>query len=203
MNKKPTWIIFDIGNVLFNSDSAFRDIAEYLKVDERHIDELIIQYLGDNELGKMTLEGVWKNLLKKLNKQNEYKKVIEIWWDMKRWITDTKLLIYELNKAGYKLAILTNNWAGMGKRILNDVAEFSVIDRVFESSVEGLRKPDIKFYKLSEKRIGTSGKDIYFIDDSKKNIEAAKKIRWQTFLYSLGNDNGKSANDLIRKELLS
>ncbi|MCL6096936.1 MAG: HAD-IA family hydrolase [Patescibacteria group bacterium] len=201
--KKPAWVIFDIGGVIFNSDSAFRDISEYLKADKKQIMENIIQYLGDDELGKTTFEDVWKNLLKPLNKQNEYKKVIEIWWELKRWIDDTKVLISELNKAGYKLAILTNNWKGMGERILNDTKDFLAVDYIFESSAEGLRKPDLRFYKLVEKRIGASGENIYFIDDSSKNIEAAKNMKWQAFLYSIGNDDGKSANDLIRKELLS
>ena len=91
----------------------------------------------------------------------------------------------------------------MGKRILNDTREFLMVNEVFESSVEGLRKPDLKFYKLVEKRIGASGENIYFIDDSKGNIEAARKMQWQTFLYSIGSDDGKSANDLIRAKLLS
>jgi len=200
--RKPTWVIFDIGGVIFNSDTAFKDIADYLKVDREHITEKIIEYLGEDELGKTTFEDVWKNLLKPFNKQHEYKKVIEIWWDVKRWMADTKLLIYELNKAGYKIAILTNNWKGMGERILKDTKEFLVMNTMFQSSVEGLRKPDLQFYKLVEKRIGASGESIYFIDDSIKNIEAAKKMKWQTSLYLIGNGDGKSANNLIRKELL-
>jgi epoxide hydrolase-like predicted phosphatase len=203
MIKKPTWVIFDIGGVLFDSDSAFRDIASYLDTDKEILTQGIIKFLGKSELGIMSFEEVWKNLLKSLNKHDDHQKVIEIWWDMKRWVSDTKSLIFELKKAGYKLAILTNNWTGMRKRILNDVKEFTLIDKIFESSTEGLRKPDVNFYKFVEKQINAYAGDIYFIDDSNKNIEAAKEIKWLTFLYSLENDHGKKSNALIRKELLS
>ncbi|MEK7592351.1 MAG: HAD-IA family hydrolase [Patescibacteria group bacterium] len=114
-----------------------------------------------------------------------------------------RLLMLELHKKGYRLAIVTNNWRGMKEKFLKDVVESTVIEYFFESSNEGMRKPDIQFFKLVEARLDASGEDIFFIDDSDINIESAKSLRWQTFHYILGDAHEKQSNELIRQLLLS
>ena len=65
-----------------------------------------------------------------------------------------------------------------------------------------MSKPSEKLYRYVEKTIKASGDEIFFIDDIQKYLEGTKKLGWQTFLYSRGDDEGKSSNDLIRKQLL-
>jgi 2-haloacid dehalogenase len=73
---------------------------------------------------------------------------------------------------------------------------------MFESAVEKISKPDKRLYEIVENRIKATGSEIYFIDDNPENLQTAKKMGWQTFLYSLGEDEGEKANGLIRKNLL-
>ncbi|MEK7592350.1 MAG: hypothetical protein AAB508_03045 [Patescibacteria group bacterium] len=72
---KPKWIVFDIGGVLFDSLSALKEISEFLGVEQTQIIEMITENLGDNELGKMSFNNVWVNILNRLNKLKEHENV--------------------------------------------------------------------------------------------------------------------------------
>ena len=152
--RKPEWVIFDVGGVIFDYKSAFAEIAQYLEIEKETIADKIAAFQGDPERGGILFEEILQCVLKDLQKAHEYEKVSKLWWDVRWFLTGTRELTKELKQAGYKLAFLTNNWAGMGDRILQEVPEFHIIDMLFESSKEGLRKPEMAFYELVEKRTG-------------------------------------------------
>jgi len=56
----------------------------------------------------------------------------------------------------------------MGETTLEKLELSSIVIKRFESSTEGLRKPNTAFYKLVEKQTQAHGKEIYFIDDTKR-----------------------------------
>jgi len=174
-----------------------------LQIQDRTLAELKLKYVGKGELGGITHEHVWKHVLQELHMSDQFDAVLAMWWSAEHWILDTKLLIQELYRAEYSLAIFTTNWAGMGETTLKKLALSSCVAHRFESSKEGLKKPDIAFYKLVEQRLHAHGQEIYFIDDTKMNIEVAKERQWRTFHFDLGNDRGKTSNSMIRRELLA
>lgn len=65
-------------------------------------------------------------------------------------------------------------------------------DAIVDSSVEKVRKPSKEIFKLAEKKAGVKGKEILFIDNGAKHVEAAKRFGWQTFLYDPKNPNNSS-----------
>ena len=65
-------------------------------------------------------------------------------------------------------------------------------DNIIDSSVEGITKPDPKIFKLAEKRSGFKGDDILFVENRKKNIEAARVYDWQVFLYDSAHPKEES-----------
>lgn len=97
-----------------------------------------------------------------------------------------------------KIGLLTNMYPGMYKSIL----EKNIIpninwDIVIDSSVVGLQKPDPRIYKMAEKLVNASGEEIFFVENTKKNIEAVKTFNWQSFLYNPTNPE-VSSNDLLK-----
>ena len=87
-----------------------------------------------------------------------------------------------------KIGLLTNMYQGMLSAIKNkNIMPKVNWDLVVDSSVIGLRKPEEKIYKIAEKKSGVNKDQILFIDNSLKNIEAAKNFGWQTFLYDSAN----------------
>ena len=98
-----------------------------------------------------------------------------------------------------KIGLLTGQYPGMldaikKKGILPDVDWDVVID----SSIEGVTKPDKRIFELAESRSGFKGKDILFIENSPKHIEAAQKFGWFTFLYDPSTPE-KSSQELLKR----
>lgn len=202
MKVKPVWVVFDIGGVLLDYRSAIRDVAKHLSVEEQLLSDKLFTYMEDGELGKNTFDHMWEDVLKSMNKHHEHENVLYIWNDVKRFVLDTRLLLKQLHSHGYKIALFTNSWVGMLQYDLDHVQEFHLANPRIESWAEKLRKPDVRFYRLLEERVGASGNEILFMDDTLENIETANEIGWQTFHYMLGVDEGKSSNDILRYHLL-
>ena|SRR3989344_1830153 len=83
-----------------------------------------------------------------------------------------------------KIGLLTSQYPGMfeaiKKRGLIPDIDWNVI---IDSSVVGLAKPDPKIFKLAEQTAGVKGNEIFFVENSPKNIQAARSLGWRTFLY--------------------
>ncbi len=204
MNQKPTWVIFDIGNVLFNIERFVKDLANKYKIDPNNLIRQIDAVDEESGFdGKITITEFWRKVLQEFDLEQELDTVMTMWHDEEEyWIKDTKNLLKELQNAGYNLAIITNNWKDQTEHLRKNLSDFVSPEYIFESSVEKLSKPDMKFFQLVEDRIKAKESDILFIDDVKNYLAAARKLHWQVFQYSIGDDLGKATNDILRKLLL-
>ena len=61
---------------------------------------------------------------------------------------------------------------------------------IIDSSVEKVQKPYKPIYELAQKKSGFEANEILFIDNSQKNIDTARELGWQTFLYDSSNHQG-------------
>ena len=59
----------------------------------------------------------------------------------------------------------------------------SLFDEVVFSCEIGLMKPDQRIFKVMTKKLGVKMEECLFIDDSRKNIIAAKKLGMQTIRF--------------------
>ena len=94
-------------------------------------------------------------------------------------------------------ALLTNNvreWRE-GWRGLIDVANAveleqgeSLFDVVVDSSEVGTRKPEPRIYEITRERLGVAHEEIFFVDDIGQNLKAARRLGWQTYLYTNAED---------------
>jgi HAD superfamily hydrolase (TIGR01509 family) len=80
--------------------------------------------------------------------------------------------------------LFTNMYPGMLDSIYkHELMPAIKWDVVIDSSVEKIRKPDRELLEIAEKRSRVGKDEILFVDNSTKNIEAAKAFGWQTFLF--------------------
>ena len=84
-------------------------------------------------------------------------------------------LMRELEAAGYRMAMLTNNvreWEPLWRSMLP-------VDEIFETVVDsgfvGMRKPDPEIYALTLNRLDLPAEACVFIDDLEHNIVAARE----------------------------
>ena len=82
-------------------------------------------------------------------------------------------------KGKCKIGILSNLGC-LDKQRLDKQVDLKQFDYVWLSFELKCRKPDERIYKIVEKDCKIKPENILFIDDSKENIEAAKKLGWNT-----------------------
>lgn len=199
---KPTWVVFDAGGVLFDFEKALTLSAEYLGINRNKILSAILAKSKDAEINKKYYKDIWKEILLSLKIDDKIEETFSILFSPERYVLNTLLLVEELSNAGYRIAILTNTWSRVTREIMAKIKVFQCFEYIFDSSELGLRKPDSEIFFYVEKTLHSDGNSIFFIDDNMSNVKAVKKLNWQTFHYSIGNDEGLASNDQIRKILL-
>ena len=98
----------------------------------------------------------------------------------------------------YKIGLLTNMYTNM----LNAIYDKGLMPKVeweiiIDSSIEQTLKPEKKIFDISEQRAGVAGENILFVENSKRHVDMAKSLEWQTFYYDSA-DVDKSSTYLDR-----
>ncbi|MCX6732143.1 MAG: hypothetical protein NTV98_01230 [Candidatus Roizmanbacteria bacterium] len=104
--------------------------------------------------------------------------------------------IIEKVKKSTKMGLLTNMYVNMFEHIQKKgILPQVKWDKVVDSSVVRLQKPDKALFEFAEKEVQIDGKDILFIDNQEKHVLAAKQCGWQAYVYDSA-DYVKSSRQL-------
>ncbi len=139
---------------------------------------------GDNPLyemerGEITevafLEALTDSLEPLLGHRPEMHRFKEIYFEALQPNPPMIDLMRELKRAGYRMAMLTNNvreWEPLWRSMLP-------VDEIFETVVDsgfvGCRKPESKIYAITLDRVALPAESCLFVDDVKVNCEGAEK----------------------------
>ena len=82
----------------------------------------------------------------------------------------------------FKTAMLTNNITPMGEQDLDEEVEkvVEMFDLLVESSIEGCRKPEEKFYEIACERLNVKPENCVFLDDLGINLKPARDMGMST-----------------------
>ena len=82
----------------------------------------------------------------------------------------------------FKTAMLTNNITPMGEQDLDEEVEkvVEMFDLLVESSIEGCRKPEEKFYEIACERLNVKPENCVFLDDLGINLKPARDMGMTT-----------------------
>lgn len=89
---------------------------------------------------------------------------------------------YKLKKKGFRIGILSDQWHLSDEALITS-KNSKGFNPIIVSSRVGLRKPDIKIYKLLIKKCKCKAKEILFIDNRDWNIKPASKLGMKTILF--------------------
>ncbi len=85
--------------------------------------------------------------------------------------------VRELNEAGLRQAIITNNAKEFGDMWRTLIPVDELFEAVIDSSAVGLRKPDPAIYRLALERLEVSRPEVgVFLDDFDPNVAAARDL---------------------------
>lgn len=197
MNKIDT-VIFDIGNVLV--DFCWKDALLGMNLDKDIMDRLakatVLDGLWDEfDKGVLSEEEILEGFI---NNDPEIESVIRDFFYVhyfnivkKRDYADE--WIDSLKKQGYKVYFLSN----FSKKGFRDLAKHLDFVKKGDGAVvsyrENLIKPDPAIYEVLLDRYNINPANAVFIDDTLKNIEAAKKFSLNTIWFT---DKGQVITDL-------
>lgn len=88
----------------------------------------------------------------------------------------------ELRAAGYRTALITNNIKEFsdGWRAMIPVEE--LFEVIVDSSAVGIRKPDLRIYRMTLDQLGVAPENAVFLDDAAGNITAAREVGMHAIL---------------------
>jgi putative hydrolase of the HAD superfamily len=88
--------------------------------------------------------------------------------------------VRRLKAAELRLAAVTNNVAPLasGERDVTELIE--LFDVIVESSVVGVRKPEVAFYRIALDALGVDARECVFLDDLGVNLKPARAMGMTT-----------------------
>ncbi|MDE0116622.1 MAG: HAD family phosphatase [bacterium] len=105
--------------------------------------------------------------------------------------------VRELNEAGIRQAIITNNAKEFGDMWRQLIPVDELFEAVIDSSAVGMRKPDPRIYQLALERMGVSRTaSSVFLDDFEPNVVAARQLGMHGVL--VGGDIAPALAELDR-----
>lgn len=136
-------------------------------------------------------EGELNALHKELSKQKEYK-------FLDHFELDENLLKYlESIKNKYPLYIFTSGSIQNAPEIKLKLD--NIFTKIYSAEDFDLSKKDPKAYIYIAKQIDVHPDEVLFIDDSKSNIEAAKEIGMNIFLYNNFNNLREKISEYLKQ----
>ncbi|CAJ0950449.1 unnamed protein product, partial [Mesorhabditis belari] len=200
-------VIFDYGGVLMTYQGAtrcFKDLAQRHGVDWAFVQECllkqaVLQHVSDETgldlfRGEYTCDELENIYIPRLSVQKGCPMQCPVPF-VSTWMGDEKHQQYaegmisalrQLPALGFLTGLLTNNcYLDKERKLRRTPIDESLFDVVVESAVEGTRKPEERIFEICLQRfeaLGVLPSDCLFLDDQPENLEAAKKIGWQTML---------------------
>lgn len=106
------------------------------------------------------------------------------------WQKDQNLLNFiRKNKAkGSKIGVLSNVAQYQFNQLFSKEEQEELFDFLVLSGEVGFSKPSKEIFKIAIDKSDTCLNEIYFFDDSLQNVEAAKKLGINAFLYQNWNE---------------
>ena len=185
-------VAFDYGKVI-----SFPPGPE--TVDLTRLRELDSQYRGEQDRGVLSGVEFYKTLLEKAGKAPDEglaKKMFDL--DVAGWTRinpGTAALMEDLKAVGLKVAILSNMPHDFLKMARETFPVFKIPDVGIFSCEVGAIKPEEPIYEALFKALGCSPYEIVFVDDMRPNVEAARLLGMNAFVWK----DPETTRELLKK----
>ena len=200
-------IIFDMGGVIVDLDiedckRAFKEYLGYYRIDEL-IDPCHQKGIyGDLEEGKISGDEFRRIVLQDSDPGALAENVDKAMWHILTGISPYKVEMLKRLSESYDLYLLSNNnpvCLPRAKAIFEGagIPLEKIFRRCFYSFEMKALKPSETFYKAVVREIGIPAEQMFFIDDSQKNVDGAIAAGLPAVYYEPGTDLGALINNVL------
>lgn len=177
-------VIWDLGGVLVRTvDRTPRtELAHQLGMTYSELDAAVFNSPSAKQatLGLISADQHWIQVCQKLNWPVEnLSEFHKLFWGGDRLDEDLVAYIRRL-KPALKTGLLSNNWSNLRHLVETRWQIGDAFDCLVISAELGLIKPEPPIYQFTLDQLGVRPDQAVFVDDFIENIEAARKLGWQT-----------------------
>lgn len=177
-----TTVIFDIGEVYLH---LLVGSAKYVqqKMGTSVSETYFYEGLDPLMLGQNTENEYWEDMIKKKSWNISVEDLKELVRKNFKEVKGTRKIIENLRQKGYKLALLSNHvkeWVEYSELIFD---YHKLFHHTLYSYQLSLIKPDKDIFIALLKKLQVKPQECLFIDDSIKNIEAARELGMKTIQF--------------------
>lgn len=197
-------VIWDLGGVLVRTLDRSHRVAweQELQLDVGELDRLVFEgEIGRAAaIGKARADDIWAFIRERFGlSAEETQRIEQDFWAGDQVDQELIALIRRL-RSNYKTALLSNAWPDL-RHALEELWQIAdAFDDIFISAEIGLAKPDERIYKLALERLGVKPQEAVFIDDFKRNIDAAADVGLHTIHYQNSAETQAALKDLLGGE---
>jgi len=182
-------IIFDLGGVLidWNPEYLYRKIFSDENEMKKFLQEVCTSDWNEEQDAGRTVAEAANVLVQKFPEQEQnIRAYYGRWHEMLGGTIEGTVEIFKKLKETNKYTIYAlTNWSTETFPIAQERYEFlKWFDGIVVSGTEKIRKPFPQFYQLLLDRYNVKASEALFIDDNKRNIEAAKKLGIDTIHFT-------------------
>ncbi len=181
-------VVFDFGGVLCNYQrkEATEYLSNTLNVEPSQVREGFAAYRSKHG-SSFSEENLWKVMgdVLKVKLPIEMAKMFRDFLAERMDIhPEMKALVKDLKSKGYGVYMLSNQ-NFIHYRVLKEKAIFDLFDDSVVSHIVKVSKPDEKIYSIFIDQTKQDPSKCLFIDDKQENLDAAKKLGFQTLLFDI------------------
>ena len=136
-------------------------------------------YWEDIVLGRAGLMEHLTTALRKIAPDISPSEFVSYWFERDSHLS-TPLLqeLSRIRSAEVRVYLATNQEHMRAAYLMDTLALAEHVDGIFYSARLGAKKPDMEFFTKVQAAVGLQGEEILLIDDSRQNVEAARKAGW-------------------------
>jgi HAD superfamily hydrolase (TIGR01509 family) len=197
-------VVFDIGNVLLRWDprNLYRHVFPQREAMETFLEgPLSLAFILETDVAPSFAAAI-ESRARTFPEDAERLRLFDSRWmeTLGGAIEENVALLHRLKSGGARVHALSNFAHEKFALALEDYPFLKSFDVAVISGREGVAKPDPRIFALLVERVGRAPGDLLFIDDSPRNVEAARAFGVESILYAPGVD---LARELGRRGLLA
>ena len=175
-----TAIVFDIGNVLLRWDP--RNLYRKIFREESDMDWFLAHVCDgpwneEQDRGRSWSEAIAERTARFPDWRHHIRVYDERWLEMLAGeITENVQLLSSLKQAGMRTYAITNFSREKFALARSHFEFFALFDGIVVSGEERLMKPDVRIFKRFLERYRLEAEECIFIDDSSRNVAAARSL---------------------------
>ncbi len=183
----PTLVFFDLGDVVcrFVPEERIKEFALLTGRTEQDLHELVWEsgLSAECDQGKYTLDQMCRAINDAIGSELDDLTIIDAWRRAFVLNPDVYRIAREVSLKT-RVGLLTNNSPVLRAAFPTWFAEVEALfDPILFTYELGTSKPDPVVFKRVQENVNCTPGELMLIDDSRKNVEVARTLGWQTIHY--------------------